>query len=106
QILEVYLNIAEFGPDLYGVADASAHYFGKSPDNINLAEGIFLASLLPNPKNRYQQFCRESLTRVYQSLLVDRLKTMEAINLIDHDTYVRSLNTSLQFNRLARLQSQ
>src|SRR5690606_35814446 len=49
RILEVYLNIAEFGPGLYGVPAASRIYFGKPPAGLNNAEAALLAAVLPNP---------------------------------------------------------
>ena len=39
----------EFGPDLYGIGKAALRYFGRKPDELNLAESLFLASLLPAP---------------------------------------------------------
>ncbi len=50
RMFEVYLNIIELGPGIYGVAEASEFYFAKHPSQLNLAESIFLASLLPHPK--------------------------------------------------------
>lgn len=50
RILEVYLNIAEFGPGIYGVGAASQAYFGKPPTALSDAEGALLAAVLPNPK--------------------------------------------------------
>jgi monofunctional biosynthetic peptidoglycan transglycosylase len=50
QILEVYLNIAEFGPNIYGVHKSSGYYFKKKPKNINAAEGCFMALFLPSPR--------------------------------------------------------
>lgn len=49
RILEVYLNIAELGPGLYGVPAASRVYFGKSASEISDAEAALLAAVLPNP---------------------------------------------------------
>jgi monofunctional biosynthetic peptidoglycan transglycosylase len=49
RILEIYLNIAQFGPGLYGVAAATEHYFGRPPDRISLAEAARLATVLPSP---------------------------------------------------------
>lgn len=49
RILEVYLNIAEFGPGLYGVPAASRVYFGKPAGEISDAEAALLAAVLPNP---------------------------------------------------------
>lgn len=49
RILEVYLNVAEFGPGLYGVPAASRSYFGKPASEISDAEAALLAAVLPNP---------------------------------------------------------
>jgi len=50
RILEVYLNIAEFGPGIYGVPAASRIYFEKQPSQLTAAEAALLAAVLPNPK--------------------------------------------------------
>ena len=52
RILEVYLNIAEFGPGIYGVEAASQHYFGKTAKRLTARQSAQLAVLLPNPKER------------------------------------------------------
>jgi hypothetical protein len=49
EMMELYLNIIEFGPNVYGITAAADHYFGRKPDELNLAECIFLASILPQP---------------------------------------------------------
>jgi monofunctional biosynthetic peptidoglycan transglycosylase len=49
RILEVYLNIAEFGPGVYGVPAASRIYFGKPAAQLTDAEAALLAAVLPNP---------------------------------------------------------
>ena len=49
RILEVYLNVIEFGTGVYGVEAASAHYFGKSSKYLNVDEAVKLAVVLPNP---------------------------------------------------------
>jgi monofunctional biosynthetic peptidoglycan transglycosylase len=50
RILEVYLNIAEFGRGIYGVGAASETFFGKSPAQLTAAEAALLAAVLPSPK--------------------------------------------------------
>ncbi|GGW56001.1 monofunctional biosynthetic peptidoglycan transglycosylase [Alishewanella tabrizica] len=52
RILEVYLNIAEFGKGIYGVEAASQHYFGKSAARLSRNEAAQLAVLLPSPRKR------------------------------------------------------
>jgi monofunctional glycosyltransferase len=49
RIMEVYLNIAEWGPGIYGAEAASQHYFGKSAARLTRAEAARLASILPSP---------------------------------------------------------
>jgi monofunctional biosynthetic peptidoglycan transglycosylase len=50
RILEIYLNVAEFGRGIYGVGAASRHYFGKPPAALNDWEAALLAAVLPNPR--------------------------------------------------------
>ncbi len=49
RILEVYLNVAQFGPHVYGVEAASRHYFGKPAAQLTASEAALLAAVLPNP---------------------------------------------------------
>lgn len=55
RILEVYLNIAEFGQGIYGVEAASQHYFGKPASRLSVNEAARLAIMLPSPRNRHPQ---------------------------------------------------
>lgn len=50
RMYEVYLNIIEWGLNIYGIGEASQYYFGKSPAELSLGEGIYLASIVPKPK--------------------------------------------------------
>ena len=50
RILEVYLNIAEFGDGVYGIGAASRRYFHKTPRRLRRYECALLAAVLPNPK--------------------------------------------------------
>lgn len=50
RILEVYLNIAEFGPGIYGVGAASEAFFGKTAARLSPREAALLAVVLPSPK--------------------------------------------------------
>jgi hypothetical protein len=50
RMYEVYLNIIEWGRNVYGIGEAARYYFAKSPANLNLGESIFLAFVVPRPK--------------------------------------------------------
>lgn len=49
RILEIYLNIVEFGPGIYGIEAASRQFFDKSAANLTATEASTLAAVLPNP---------------------------------------------------------
>ena len=51
RIVEVYLNIAEFGPGIYGAQAAARAYFGKSARGLNAREAALLAAILPSPRD-------------------------------------------------------
>lgn len=50
RILELYLNVVEWGPGVYGAEAASQYYFKHSAAKLSAGESAFLASILPNPK--------------------------------------------------------
>jgi monofunctional biosynthetic peptidoglycan transglycosylase len=52
RIMEVYLNIAEWGPGIYGAEAAARHYFGKPARLIDQGEAARMAVTLPNPVER------------------------------------------------------
>lgn len=49
RILEVYLNIVEFGPNIYGVEAAARHFFGRSAMDLSRTQASRFAAVLPNP---------------------------------------------------------
>lgn len=51
RILEVYLNIAEFGRGIFGVAAAGKTFFGATPDRLTRPQAALLAAALPNPRH-------------------------------------------------------
>lgn len=50
RIMEVYLNVAEMGPGVYGAEAAARHWFGKSASDLSRTEAARLAAILPNPR--------------------------------------------------------
>lgn len=56
RMYEVYLNIAEWGPMVYGIQEAAKFYFDKRPSQLTIEECIFLASIIPKPKHFRSSF--------------------------------------------------
>lgn len=62
RILEIYLNIAEFGPAVFGIHDAARHYFDTTAADLTAGESTFLASILPAPKRYHWYYERGGIT--------------------------------------------
>lgn len=56
RMLEVYFNIIEWGPNVYGIGEASQFYFQKKPADLTLNECLYLARIIPSPKKFMYQF--------------------------------------------------
>lgn len=63
RMLEVYFNIIEWGPNIYGIGEAASFYFGKHPSQLTLNESLFLASIVPRPKSFAWQFDGQAMLK-------------------------------------------
>lgn len=65
RIMELYLNIIEFAPGVYGIEDGSRYYFGKPPLELSITECMVLSYVLPRPKHFAEalDICSEQLNR-------------------------------------------
>ena len=81
----MYLNIAEFGPGIYGIPEASRIYFGKTPLQLTDADAALLAAVLPNPKrfhvNQPSEHVRERQRWILQH--IGKLRRYGWLNLIE-----------------------
>lgn len=56
RMFETYLNLIEWGKNVYGIGEAAQYYFSKHPSELNVGESIFLASIVPRPKSGLYRF--------------------------------------------------
>ena len=54
RIMEIYLNIIEWGDDIYGIGQAAPFYFSKAPRELKPVESAFLASIIARPGNNWK----------------------------------------------------
>jgi membrane peptidoglycan carboxypeptidase len=88
RMLEVYFNIIEWGPNVYGIGEASQFYFQKSPRNLTLNECLFLATIIPKPKGFMYRFDAEHQLKTFaqqQNTFLTKLMLRRKV-LIDTDT--------------------
>ena len=86
RILEIYMNVIELGPGVYGIPAASAFYFGKSPGELSDRETALLAAVLPNP-HRLRVDRPSDYVRERQAWILDHLRRLRRerwLLLIDH----------------------
>lgn len=91
EILELYLNLAEFGPDIYGIAAACRYYFNKTPLEINAAEGAYLALLMPSPRKYHYTLFQNgnwspALKKKHRRILRD-MRYKELISASQYEAY-------------------
>ena len=68
RIFEIYLNVVEWGANVYGAEAAARHYFGKPAVNLDILEAATLAALLPSPRNS-----RENSLTHRRNLILSRM---------------------------------
>lgn len=97
-ILELYLNVVEFGPGIYGIRNAAAHYFDSHPGELSLAQAMFLASVLPRPKAKH--FAEDGTLRPRRAQHLQHLmRIARKINRISDDELEAGLSEQIVFGK-------
>ncbi|WP_396192260.1 transglycosylase domain-containing protein [Flavobacterium sp.] len=65
RMLEVYFNVIEWGPNVYGIGEAAGFYFQKRPMDLSLNECLFLATIIPKPKGFMSRFDEQHQLKSY-----------------------------------------
>jgi len=95
RILEIYLNIIEYGEGLYGIKNATSYYFDKLPSSLTPKEGAFLAMLLPSPKRYAQSFKEKKLTEYANEIIESLLKKLVVAGAIDDQQFQAEMERPL-----------
>jgi monofunctional biosynthetic peptidoglycan transglycosylase len=99
KILEVYLNVIEYGPAIYGIKKASWYYFKKSPSQLTAREASFLAMLLPSPKKYHVSFKNRVLTKFAQKRIKAILTKMRMAKILTPDQFNYEVNSRMSWER-------
>ena len=95
--LEVYLNIVEFGPGIYGIHDACNYYFNKTPDAITPIEAVWLASVLPSPKRFHYYYDAGEVSEAWLERMQHILEIMHARQRISDQDFEQAMQEKPQF---------
>ncbi len=96
EIFERYLNVVQFGKNIFGVKQAAQFYFKKSPSQLDVIESAFLAMILPNPEKYSQSYFRKDLTKFARKRLTKIISDMYKYKKIDDSEYLAA-GDSLDF---------
>ncbi len=72
RILELYVNVVEMGPNVFGFSEAASYYFATSVEELSVREAAFLVSILPGPR-LYHRYAVSGNVPEYWNSYLDRL---------------------------------
>lgn len=99
RIIELYLNVVELGPMVYGIGHGSRYYFGKPASALTPRECAFLAAMLPGPRLAYNPY--KNLGKVVKrSDMI--LKLLRKRGVLDEGEYQAAMVSELNIAGLQR----
>jgi membrane peptidoglycan carboxypeptidase len=99
RLLEIYLNIIEWGPDLYGLRPAARRYFGREPRDLTPKQMAFLVALIPGPVKYQRSFADGSLSAGFRPLVDELLVKLRSVDALDEEAYQAALAEELVIRR-------
>jgi len=96
RILEIYLNVIEWGPGLHGLGPAARHYFGKNPQDLTPREGAFLVALIPGPVKYQSSYAGGVLSRGFTRLVNGVLRRLASVGMLTDEELKAELETPLR----------
>ncbi|MCA9562676.1 MAG: transglycosylase domain-containing protein, partial [Myxococcales bacterium] len=87
QIIELYVNAVHWGPNVYGVGEASRAYFDKAPHQLTVRESAFLASILSNPDLFGREYVQGTIRDGRRVKMCNVLMNMRNSGFIDDGEY-------------------
>jgi len=97
RILEVYLNVIEWGPGVNGIVEAADHYFGTTPAELSFAEAVWLSAITPAPQRRAPQREMGSPPDWSMRLVHDLMRGMEGRELVTAEELAKGLEQEILF---------
>jgi len=95
RLLEIYLNVIEWGPELHGLGRAARHYLDKDARSLTPREACFLATLIPSPVRSHGALAAGVPAWRWSARVDDLLMKLQAVGLLDDDALARELSAPL-----------
>ena len=95
RILEIYLNVIEWGPDLFGLRPAARAYFDREPKDLTPAQMAFLVSLIPAPVKYQISFAHGTPGPGLRRLVDALLAKLRSVDALTEEEYQRALGEEI-----------
>jgi len=101
RLMEIYLNMVEWGPGLYGIGPAALHWFGKDARDLTPKEAAFLATVIPNPVRYHAMWDRGFVGKAWERRVDELLLTMNGQGNLSDEELDLALREPIVFARPA-----
>ncbi len=99
RILEIYLNIIEWGPRVFGLRPAARYYFGIEPEELSTKQMAFLVCMIPGPIKYQRSIATGVPSPAFERLMTNLLSKLLAVGEIDQEEYERAVAERLFIER-------
>jgi len=97
RLFEIYLNIIEWGPNLYGIGEAARFYFGVDARHLTVKQAVYLATIIPSPIRTYVFFDKGAINDVWEERIRTVLGRMRDDGVITEEQYAQAEAEPLLF---------
>ena len=100
RMLEIYSNIVELGPDVFGFQEAALYYFGRDFRDLNTRQVAYLVSILPGPRLYHRFYRGEDVPDYWESYLDRLVRISDNRGWIHRDSAAAALRDTVRFSPL------
>jgi monofunctional biosynthetic peptidoglycan transglycosylase len=91
RVLEIYVNVIEWGPHLYGLRPAARHYFDEDPGELSPKQMAFLVALVPGPLKYQRSFADGTPTPFLEGRMATLLAKLNSVGALSDEEYEQAL---------------
>ena len=95
RVLELYLNVIEWGPGVYGLRPAARHYFGREPSELTAKQTVFLVSMIPGPVKYQRSIVDGVASPFFEGLMATLLAKLASVGALTPEEYEAALAAPL-----------
>jgi hypothetical protein len=98
RVLEIYVNVIEWGPHLYGLRPAARHYFDEDPAQLTPRQMAFLVALVPGPLKYQRSFVDGTPTPFLEGRMATLLAKLSSVGALTEEEYEQALDDPLHLH--------